>query len=270
MIHVTGKIEDHFAQIPNVVFRNPELSPRAVVVLGNILTHTERFTLTTTVIAEQTGMNRKTVAAALEDLEKIGYITRRKNPPENGRFAPDDYEVNIWHIIQSARAHRDQKTDTGHAQKLDTHRDQKTDTHRDQNLDTKEYKGEQKGEEARATDPITAALDELAAQTAAQQPTYPDHCPQHAHIADPGPCHNCQRVREHHAAQTAEQQRQNREQERARRAGIAQCTTCNHLGRRDQYGPATGTTYEVRCQHTEADQRAQQEADKHRNTNGTH
>lgn len=262
MIHVTGKIEDHFAQIPNVVFRNPKLTPRAVVVLGNILTHTERFTLTTTIISEQTGMNRKTVAAALEDLEQLDYITRHKNPPQNGRFTPDDYEVNIWHIIQTASSN--------HVQKTDTHHVQKTDTHRAQNLDTKEYKGEHQGENARATDPLTAALDDLAAQTAAQQPTYPDHCPQHAHVADPGPCHNCQRVREHNKAARAEQQRQNRHQERARRAQTNQCTTCNHLGRRDQLNPDTGTTYEVPCHHTEHDKQAQQEADNHRNTNGTH
>ena len=243
MIHVTGKIEDHFAQIPNVVFRNPQLNPRAVVVLGNILTHADRFALTTKIIADQTGMNRKTVAAALTDLEQIGYITRHKNPPQGGRFAPDDYEVNIWHIIQTASSNRVQKTDT----------------HRAQNLDTKEYKGEQKRENAR--DPLETALDNLATQTANQQPPYPDHCPQHAHTPDPGPCHNCQRVRQHNEHARAQQQRQKRHQERTRRTQTPQCTTCNHLGRRDQYNPNTGTTYEVPCHHTEHDKQAQQEAD---------
>ena len=265
MIHVTGKIEDHFAQIPNVVFRNPQLTPRAVVVLGNILTHSDRFTLTTTIIAEQTGMNRKTVTAALDDLEQIGYITRHKNPPQGGRFAPDDYEVNIWRIMQTPSSNHVQKTDTHHVQKTDTHHVQKTDTHHVQKLDTKEYKGEQKGEGPR--DPLTAALDNLAAETAAQQPTYPDHCPQHAHTPDPGPCHNCQRVRLHNERARTQQRAEQRHQERARRAQTPHCTTCNHLGRRDQYNPETGTTYEVPCHHTEHDKQAQQEAD---NANQSH
>ena len=252
MIHITGKIEDHFAQIPNVVFRNPKLTPRAVVVLGNILTHTDRFTLTTTIIAEQTGMSRPTVANALTDLETLGYITRHKNPPQNGRFAADDYEVNIWHIMQTAS--------TNHVKNLDTDRVKNLDTHRVKNLDTKEYKGEHQGENAR--DPFTAALDQLAAQTAANNPTYPDHCPQHAHTPEPGPCRNCQRVRQHNETQHAQQQRQNRHAERTRRAQIPNCDICNHLGRRDQLNPDTGTTYEVTCHHTDHDRHAQQEARK--------
>ena len=275
-INIIGKIEDHFAQIPNVVFRNPDLPPRAVVVLGNILTHTARYQLTVRTIAEQTGMSKTTVVTALKDLTERGYITRTEVPGAPGQFTSHDYTVNVWQILATAPNVDPEKVPTTPQdqpvpksepyQKLVQEPYQKLVQEPYQKLVHKEEQENTRGEEAAEASPTTLTLDQLAEQHARNKPPYPDHCPQHEHTPEPGPCRACQRTREHNEANRARAEHAHREIEKQRRAQAHTCPTCDHLGYRDTYNTKTGLVQQTKCNHTPQDAQDAQEATNHPTT----
>lgn len=120
-----GQIKDGFVKIPNIIFRSG-LSMRAVVVLGNIMSHAEYFPITVSMIAEQLDISRETVNKAIQDLEEDGLIQRVKAPAKNGQWRRNDYRLNNNKLNLMAAeyvlemASRDQNLGTDHAQNPDT------------------------------------------------------------------------------------------------------------------------------------------------------
>lgn len=90
-VNVHGAIRDNFSIIPNELFRT-QLPPRCVYVLGNLLTHNSDYNVHISTIAEQTGLSRKTIGSALNDLEQLGLIRRSKTNGGHGEFDRNDYD----------------------------------------------------------------------------------------------------------------------------------------------------------------------------------
>ncbi|XOJ10537.1 helix-turn-helix domain-containing protein [Corynebacterium striatum] len=75
-LKIVGGIKDNFTLIPNDIFRDPDISPRAVKVYGFLRSHTSGFRINVRGIATQMGMGKNSVNAAIQELENAGYIAR--------------------------------------------------------------------------------------------------------------------------------------------------------------------------------------------------
>lgn len=283
-ISVIGRLEDHFVQIPNGVFRSPKITSRAIHVLGNILSHRNDFKLTVRFIANQIGKSPTTVQAALDDLADAGLIERKRIPGKRGQFDSCDYIVNMWKLLDLERASSEpvsetvtgpvSESGTGPVSEIDTAPVSESGTNRT----PKKTKGEKSAGRCRSTtmsepvadaestpsktsEELDSALDALAAGAAsAQQRTFPDHCEAHRHVEEPGACHGCRRQRERRQEMLADALQKRAEASRNLRAGISSCEICDHLGYREEINPRTGIARSVVCSHTEADAQADAQA----------
>lgn len=85
--------EDDFTLIPNSISRSTELPARAKAVYIFMRSHRDGWNITTTSVAHALGMNKDTVAKAINDLIESGHMRRIEKRAESGRFAGWDYEV---------------------------------------------------------------------------------------------------------------------------------------------------------------------------------
>lgn len=85
--------EDDFTLIPNSVSRSTDLPARAKAVYIFMRSHRDGWNITTTSVAHALGMNKDTVAKAINDLIESGHMRRIEKRAESGRFAGWDYEV---------------------------------------------------------------------------------------------------------------------------------------------------------------------------------
>lgn len=123
MVNVINRPVESFAQVPNALFRNPDLKSRAVHVLGNLLTHNSGIDISVAFIATQTGLSKNTVCAALDDLVTAGYARRIPIAGKHGQFARNDYEVDCDKIVadgKRAEANRKKKPSSNPSQNLGT------------------------------------------------------------------------------------------------------------------------------------------------------
>ena len=99
--------EDDFTLIPNSVSRSTDLPARAKAVYIFMRSHRDGWNITTTSVAHALGMNKDTVASAINDLIESGHMRRIEKRSEGGNFAGWDYE------ILSGRATVSEKTGCG-------------------------------------------------------------------------------------------------------------------------------------------------------------
>lgn len=85
--------EDDFTLIPNSISRSTELPARAKVVYIFMRSHRDGWNITSTSVAHALGMNRETVANAINDLIESGHVRRIEKRSEDGKFAGWDYEI---------------------------------------------------------------------------------------------------------------------------------------------------------------------------------
>lgn len=85
--------EDHYTLIPNSLSRNPDIPPRAKAVYLYLRSHSDGWKITTERVAENIGMGKDSVGAALKDLVQFGYIRRYRVRTDGGTFGGWEYEV---------------------------------------------------------------------------------------------------------------------------------------------------------------------------------
>ena len=92
-IEIVSGLLDHYTPIPNDMFRTPGIKSRAIHVFGNMRSNRSGWKTNTRAVAESTGLNRKTVMDALNDLIEMGYVERIMVPGVAGQFATYKYRV---------------------------------------------------------------------------------------------------------------------------------------------------------------------------------
>lgn len=97
-VNIQGKTGWH--SIPNSIGRS-RLPHPTVHLLVNLLSNSDGFNATYSIITEQTGMSSKTISAALDNLKKLGLVSVTKVAGKNGRFDSNDYDFHpdrLWQL----------------------------------------------------------------------------------------------------------------------------------------------------------------------------
>lgn len=105
--------EDDFTLIPNSVSRSTDLPARAKVVYIFMRSHRDGWNITSTSVAHALGMNKETVANAINDLIESGHMRRIEKRAESGRFAGWDYEILSGRATVSGKSGRGDFTVSG-------------------------------------------------------------------------------------------------------------------------------------------------------------
>ena len=105
--------EDDFTLIPNSVSRSTDLPARAKVVYIFMRSHRDGWNITSTSVAHALGMNKETVANAINDLIESGHMRRIEKRSENGTFAGWDYEILSGRATVSGKTGRGDFTVSG-------------------------------------------------------------------------------------------------------------------------------------------------------------
>lgn len=84
--------ETPYAQIPNDLIRNPNISLAAFRLMAYLLSHNNGYNLTIEQIERQTGMGRHQVNEGRKNLEALGWLETRQDK-ENGRFLPKTWRL---------------------------------------------------------------------------------------------------------------------------------------------------------------------------------
>lgn len=105
--------EDDFTLIPNSVSRSTDLPARAKVVYIFMRSHRDGWNITSTSVAHALGMNKETVANAINDLIESGHMRRIEKRSENGTFAGWDYEILSGRATVSGKSGRGDFTVSG-------------------------------------------------------------------------------------------------------------------------------------------------------------
>jgi len=87
IIRTRHKFEDHFTTIPNAWIRDPRLSLKAKGLLAQLMSHSPGWSVTIRSLAEANGCGKDLVASAISELERFGYLTRRQERSDDGRFS---------------------------------------------------------------------------------------------------------------------------------------------------------------------------------------
>lgn len=93
-----------WTSVPHTIARS-RLPHPTVHLLLNLLTHAEGFNATYATLTEQTGMSSKTIAAALDNLKRLGLVTVTKRKGTAGRFDANHYTFHadlLWRITPEA------------------------------------------------------------------------------------------------------------------------------------------------------------------------
>ena len=85
--------EGQFTQIPNAWLRDTRLSLRAKGLLGQLLTHSDGWSVTVKSLAVANSCGRDAIRTAVKELEEAGYLTRRQDRAEGGEFAETIWET---------------------------------------------------------------------------------------------------------------------------------------------------------------------------------
>lgn len=83
----------NFAQIPNDLLRDSELSARARGVLCYLLSHSDTFTVTRKMLLAAFPEGRDAIETALRELREAGYVRVVRPKGESGRFEGSNYLV---------------------------------------------------------------------------------------------------------------------------------------------------------------------------------
>lgn len=97
---ISIKGQTGWASIPNSIGRSRLPYPTLSLMI-NLLTHSEGFSASYTLIQEQTGMATATISTAIKNLEKLGLLTVKKMPRTGGKYASNHYTFhadNIWKL----------------------------------------------------------------------------------------------------------------------------------------------------------------------------
>ena len=105
--------EDDFTLIPNSVSRSTDLPARAKAVYIFMRSHRDGWNITSTSVAHALGMNKETVANAINDLIESGHMRRIEKRSENGTFAGWDYEILSGRATVSGKSGRGDFTVSG-------------------------------------------------------------------------------------------------------------------------------------------------------------
>lgn len=92
-IEIVGGLLDHYTPVPNDLFRTPGIKSRAVHVYGNLRSNRSGWKTNTRNVAESTGLNRRTVMDAINDLIELGYVERIATAGKDGEFSSYKYRV---------------------------------------------------------------------------------------------------------------------------------------------------------------------------------
>lgn len=79
--------EGHFTQIPNAWLRDERLSLRAKGLLGQLLSHSEGWSVSIRSLAEKNNCGRDAIRSAVRELEEAGYLGREQSRQPGGEFA---------------------------------------------------------------------------------------------------------------------------------------------------------------------------------------
>lgn len=82
-----------YTQINVAVFKDPRLSIQAKGLFGLLATHPDGRGLSVEAICAQSKEGPTAAKSTLRELEKFGYLTRRKQQDESGRWCASRYEI---------------------------------------------------------------------------------------------------------------------------------------------------------------------------------
>lgn len=87
------KFEGQFTQIPNSWLRDERLSLRSKGLLGQLLSHSNGWSVTMRNLATLNGCGRDAIRSAVRELEEAGYLIRRQDRSEGGEFSEAIWET---------------------------------------------------------------------------------------------------------------------------------------------------------------------------------
>ena len=90
-IHRTKKTEN-FTQIDNSIFRDKRLSLKAKGLLSQLLSLPDNWKCSISGLASLSNDRKDSIKTGLEELERYGYIKRKRKRDDKGRFVWD-YEI---------------------------------------------------------------------------------------------------------------------------------------------------------------------------------
>ena len=85
--------ESHFVQIPNAWLRDKRLTRKARGLLAELLTHRVGWVVTVEALAEGGPEGRDAIMSALGELERAGYLQRKRERDEGGRLRGARYTI---------------------------------------------------------------------------------------------------------------------------------------------------------------------------------
>lgn len=85
--------EDHYTQLPNAWVRDKRLSRKARGLLSELMSHRAGWDITIGSLVEGGPEGRDAVRTGLQELERCGYLERRRERLGDGTLAGTDYEI---------------------------------------------------------------------------------------------------------------------------------------------------------------------------------
>lgn len=92
-IEIIGGLEEHYTMIPNDIFRDKTISPRAVKIYGFLRSHTTGWRINVRGLATQMGIGKNSVNSSLNELQELGYMSREWVTDSNGLRTGIKYKV---------------------------------------------------------------------------------------------------------------------------------------------------------------------------------
>lgn len=111
-----------WASVPNAIGRS-RLPHPTVHLLLNLLTHSEGFDASYSILTEQTGMGRATISSALKNMKKLDLVSVEKKPGKHGQFDSNNYVFHadrLWTLTPEFVDERLRKESTGSGAELGT------------------------------------------------------------------------------------------------------------------------------------------------------
>ena len=93
IIRRSFKFEGEFTQIPNAWLRDTRLSLKAKGLLAQLLSHSAGWSVTTRSLSVANDCGRDAINGAVRELEDAGYLTRRQERSEIGKFSEAIWET---------------------------------------------------------------------------------------------------------------------------------------------------------------------------------
>ena len=107
--------DEKFTQIPNDWLRDERLSLKAIGLLAQIMSHTPGWNMSIRSLAKNNRCGTESIKAAIEELEKWGYLKRSKQKHDaQGRFIDFDYITQDPEPTQNTVTGKPRNGETGH------------------------------------------------------------------------------------------------------------------------------------------------------------